>query len=60
MPDYQKMYYIMCDAGSKALDALPDDVDAAMKILQAALEDAEELYIQTCRETEQQENASLG
>ena len=25
MPDYQKMYYIMCAAASKALDALPDD-----------------------------------
>ena len=60
MPDYEKMYYIMCDAGSKALDALPYDVKAAMWVLQCALEEAEEVYIQTCGDAEQQENASLG
>ena len=49
----------MCDGGSRALDALPDDVDAAMKILQNALEEAEEVYIRTCG-VEEQENASLG
>ena len=53
MPDYQKMYYILCDGGSKALDALPGDVDAAMEILQKALEEAEEVYIQTCEDTEE-------
>ena len=58
MPDYQKMYYIMCDGGSRALDALPDDVAAAMEILQNALEEAEEVYIQTSDDAEQ--NASLG
>ena len=60
MPDYQKMYYIMCDGGSKALDALPGDVEGAVAVLQAALEEAEELYIQTCGDAEQQENTSLG
>ena len=53
MPDYQKMYYIVCAAASKALDALPGDGAAAAKVLQKALEEAEEIYIQTCGDTEQ-------
>ena len=48
MPDYQKMYYIMCAAASKALDTLPGDGAAAAEVLQKAMEEAEEVYIQTC------------
>ena len=48
--DYRHMYYILCNAASKALDAMPEDggdtADAAA-ILRKALEEAEELYIQT-------------
>ena len=47
MPDYQKMYYIVCDGASRALDALPMHVDGAMKVLQRALDEAEERYIET-------------
>ncbi len=47
MPDYQKMYHILCDAAARALDALPETVseEAARFILQQGLLEAEELYI---------------
>ncbi len=49
MADYQKMYYILCQSVSKALDELPQTQwnEPARKQLQDALEQAEELYIQT-------------
>ncbi len=47
MADYQKMYYIVCFAASRAIDAPPDE---ARRILRAALHEAEELYIDTCGE----------
>ena len=47
MVDYPKMYYILCRAASAALDELPDitETQAARKLLQDALTEAEELYI---------------
>ena len=51
--DYRHMYYILCNAASRALDAMPeggDDSTAAAEILRKALEEAEELYIQTTEE----------
>lgn len=47
MPDYRKMYAIMCSAASNALDALRNIPQNALvrKILQDALNEAEELYI---------------
>ena len=47
MAEYQKMYYILCDGASRALDALPDtpETQAARLMLQEALYAAEELYI---------------
>lgn len=47
MPDYRKMYAIMCSAASNALDALQNNPQNAIarKILQNALNEAEELYI---------------
>lgn len=47
MPDYQKMYAIVCAAASDAVDALEqeDGADLAKNILLRALEQAEELYI---------------
>ena len=50
MADYKKMYYILCDAASRALDALPADPEAAAKLLQQALDEAEETYIETSEE----------
>ena len=47
MIDYQHMYHILCDAASRALDAMPETAgnEQARAILQGALEEAEELYI---------------
>lgn len=47
MPDYKKMYAILCGAASDALDALPETEEngPGRAILQAALGRAEELYI---------------
>ena len=47
VPDYAKMYAILCGAASKALDALPETPENAegRRLLQAALYQAEELYI---------------
>lgn len=54
MADYQKMYYLICDAASKAIDAQPEE---AKKILQAALFQAENVYIRTCKEDKVQEES---
>lgn len=47
MPDYEKMYVVLCAAASDALDALPETEENASRraLLQAALDEAEELYI---------------
>ena len=46
MADYQKMYYILCEASSRALDALESgDMETAHELLQAALNEAEDVYI---------------
>ncbi len=47
MPDYQKMYYILCDGASRALDVLPGQPEEAARVLQKALDEAEEKYIDT-------------
>ena len=46
MPDYEKMYHIVCAAASKAIDVL-DEGDTALcrETLQAALLEAEEMYV---------------
>ena len=50
MPDYQKMYYILCAAVDKALDLLPEEETEARRILQQALAEAEEKYIDTAED----------
>ena len=47
MPDYQKMYYILCSAASEAIDQMPDMPanQPARQTLLAALSEAEDLYI---------------
>ncbi len=47
MPNYQRMYAILCAAASEALDALPDTADNAegRLLLQTALFQAEDIYI---------------
>ena len=52
MADYQKMYYLLCNAASKAIDAQPEE---AKEILQTALYQAESVYICTCKEDGVQE-----
>ena len=49
MADYQKMYYILCAAVDKALDLLPEETEAR-RILQGAMTEAEEKYIDTAEE----------
>lgn len=49
MVDYQKMYYLICDAASKAIDASPEE---ARQILKNALNEAEDIYIRTSEENE--------
>ncbi len=48
MADYQKMYYLLCAAASKALDVLPPggENEAARAILEEALLAAEDMYIE--------------
>jgi len=48
MPDYKKMYAILCAAASAALDMLPEAPEnaAARFRLQEALYEAEELYME--------------
>ena len=47
MPDYKKMYALMCSAASEALDLLPETEETrpGRDMLQAALLQAEEMYI---------------
>ena len=53
MADYQKMYYFICSAASKAIDAPPEK---ARRLLQRALYDAENIYIRTCVENDENNN----
>ena len=47
MPDFEKMYHILCAAASEAIDALDGgDPAGCRRLLQAALTEAEEVYIQ--------------
>ncbi len=47
MPDFEKMYAILCAAASETVDLLPDDpaCNMARMTLLDALHGAEELYI---------------
>ena len=47
MPDYKKMYALMCAAASEALDLLPETeaTRPGRDKLQTALLEAEEMYI---------------
>lgn len=49
MPDYQKMYAILCGAISDALDLLPLTPEnmPSVALLQKALTDAEDLYLES-------------
>lgn len=55
MPDYERMYHILCRAVSEALDKLPDMMKyrEGRNILQLALQEAEELYIREDEEDEE-------
>lgn len=47
MVNYKTMYNIVCEASSRAIDAPLKD---AAGILQTALHQAEEIYLETCGE----------
>ena len=49
MPEYQKMYAILCGAISDALDNLNNKAKARM-ILEEALLETEDMYIETARD----------
>lgn len=55
MADYQKMYYILCDAASKAIDFIQTAPEAAEQILRQALAHAEDVYVDTAGEEENSE-----
>ena len=50
MANYQKMYYILCRAVDEALDILPEDAAEVRQVLQRALDQAEEIYIDTAED----------
>lgn len=56
MVNYRKMYHILCTAASEALDTLPrTEANAAgRKLLQRALYTAEELYIESSGDEDEQ------
>ena len=47
MADYQKMYYILCQAVDLALEVLPEDGETARQVLQKAMDEAEDKFIET-------------
>lgn len=49
MADYKKMYHIICKAASQAIDEPPEK---AKQLLQIALYEAEEIYIRTYEDGE--------
>lgn len=52
MPDYPKMYAVLCGAASEAIDCIEEgSADAAAQILKSALLQAEEIYIVTGDDT---------
>ena len=57
MPDYERMYHILCRAASGALDLLPNTAEnsSGRALLQFALYVAEELYIRAGEGEEGQE-----
>ena len=57
MADYQKMYYLLCSAASKAINASPEK---ARRLLQNALHEAEDIYIRTCEKGEEVKLRVLG
>ena len=57
MADYRKMYMLLCSAASEAIDASPEE---ARRLLRNALQEAEEIYIDTCEEKEKPTLRLLG
>ena len=56
MADYQKMYYILCDAASRAIDFIQTEPEASEQILRQALAHAEDVYVETASEEENSDN----
>ena len=49
MPDYQKMYYILCQAADRAIDLIRQSPEGAEQLLRQALAHAEDVYVATAR-----------
>ena len=49
MPDYRKMYYVLCAGISSLLDDMPErtDLQSIYQRLEALLHEAEDIYIDT-------------
>lgn len=61
MPDYEKMYAVLCKAVDDAIDPL-EQISSAKQIaqsLQAALLEAEEIYIDTTPYSETSDTAQI-
>lgn len=59
MADYQRMYSTLCGAVSDAIDLLADDPGAAVarRLLEQAMQHAEEIYLNTTPPAGQTGNA---
>lgn len=53
MADYRKMYYLLCSAASKAIDA--PSPEEAKQLLRSALLEAEEMYLNACGEADRED-----
>ena len=61
MPDYERMYALLCGAVDEAIDSL-EKIPAAEHIsqsLQAALLEAEEIYIETAPYLDESEDSKI-
>ena len=56
MAYYRKMYYLLCSAASKAIDAPAEE---AKQLLQNALNEAEDIYVLTSEVEETTPNLRL-
>lgn len=61
MPDYERMYALLCGAVDKAIDSLEKmpEAEHISQALQAALLKAEEIYIETAPYLDESEDSKM-
>lgn len=65
MTDYKTMYHIMCEGASHAADVLSgafvqtDETMKTLKILSKALDEAEQVYINTCSDKDSESSTRI-